>query len=124
MEFIQTDNAPAAVGPYSQATKAGGFVFCSGQLGLIPGTKDMEQGVAAQARRALENAKAVLEAAGSGLTQVVKVTVFLTDMADFPAVNQVYEACFGGHQPARSTFQVAGLPLGGLVEMEMIALAP
>jgi reactive intermediate/imine deaminase len=121
-EVIATDQAPAAVGPYSQGIRAGDFVFTAGQLGLDPATgKLVEGGVEAQAQRALINLKAVLEAAGSSLERVVKVTVFLHDISDFKAVNGVYAQFFGANPPARSAVQVAALPLGGLVEIEAIA---
>ncbi len=121
-EVIVTDQAPAAVGPYSQGIRAGDFVFTAGQLGLDPATgKLVEGGVEAQAQRALINLKAVLEAAGSSLERVVKVTVFLHDISDFKAVNGVYAQFFGANPPARSAVQVAALPLGGLVEIEAIA---
>ncbi len=122
MKTVQTDKAPKAVGPYSQAVVAGGVAYCSGQLGLDPATMTLKEGVEAQARQVLANMAAVLEEAGSSPERVVKVTVFVTDMADFPVVNAIYEEFFGSHKPARSTIQVAGLPLGGLVEMECMAL--
>jgi 2-iminobutanoate/2-iminopropanoate deaminase len=121
---IVTSAAPEAVGPYSQAVKANGFVFTAGQLGIDPATGDFAgDDVAAQARRAMENLRAVLEAAGSGLERVVKSTVFVADMADFKTVNAVYGEFFPEEPPARSTVEVAALPLGGLVEIEMVALA-
>jgi 2-iminobutanoate/2-iminopropanoate deaminase len=123
-QVIQTDNAPAAVGPYSQAIIANGFVFTAGQVGLVPGTKDFAAGgVQAQARQALNNVQAILEAAGSNMENIVKATVFLADMDDFAAVNEVYAEFFPGAPPARSAVQVARLPLGALVEVEVIALA-
>lgn len=122
MQTVHTDKAPKAVGPYSQAVVAGGVAYCSGQLGLDPATMTLREGVEAQARQVLANMAAVLEAAGSSPSRVVKVTVFVADMADFPVVNGIYEEFFGEHKPARSTIQVAGLPLGGLVEMECVAL--
>jgi len=105
------------VGPYSPVVRAGPWLICSGQLGLADGSL-VEGGVAAQARRALGNMASLLQAEGSGLDDVVKTTVFLTDMADFAALNEVYVAAFGDHRPARSAFAVAGLPLGALVEIE------
>ena len=123
-QVIQTDNAPAAVGTYSQAIIANGFVFTAGQVGLVPGTKDFAAGgVQAQARQALNNVQAILEAAGSNMENIVKATVFLADMDDFAAVNEVYAEFFPGAPPARSAVQVARLPLGALVEVEVIALA-
>lgn len=123
-EIIQTGQAPAAVGPYSQAVKAGGFVFCAGQIPLEPATGELTAAdVALQTERVLENVKAVLAAAGSGLEQVVKTTVFLQDLADFAAMNAVYARFFPTNPPARSTIQVAGLPKGALVEIEAVAMA-
>lgn len=125
--IIKTDKAPAAVGPYSQGVVLSDFktlVFPSGQLGLIPGEsppKFAEGGVEAQAKQALNNLKAVLEAGGSGMDKLVKVWVYLNDMDDFKAVNEVYETFFGGEPPARAAFAVKKLPLGGLVEVDGIA---
>jgi 2-iminobutanoate/2-iminopropanoate deaminase len=119
---IATPEAPAALGPYSQAVAAGGFLFCSGQLGLDPATGDFAGGdVEAQAARALTNLGNVLEAAGCTFDDVVKTTIFLADMADFAAVNAVYGRFVTDPPPARSTVQVAALPKGGRVEIEMIA---
>lgn len=123
MNIIQTDNAPAAVGPYSQAIEANGFVFCSGQLGLDPATGTMvEGGVEAQLKQILRNIEAVLAAAELPVSNIVKTTIFLTDMNDFPTVNTIYETFFGNHKPARSTVQVAKLPKDGLIEIEVIAV--
>ncbi|MEZ4734054.1 MAG: RidA family protein [Caldilineaceae bacterium] len=122
-KIIQTQQAPAAIGPYSQAIRAGDFVFASGQLGLNPQTGKLQDGVEAQARQALANVQAVLAAAGTGVEKVVKVTLFLADMADFAKVNAIYGEVFQHEPPARSTVQVAALPLGGLVEIEVVALA-
>jgi 2-iminobutanoate/2-iminopropanoate deaminase len=122
-EIISTSNAPKAIGPYSQAIRVGDFVFCAGQTGLDPATMELVAGgVEAQARQVLTNLKYVLEAAGSGFDRVVKTTVFLTDMANFAAMNAVYAEFFPENPPARSTIAVAGLPKGGLVEIEAIAL--
>ena len=122
-EVIATDNAPAAVGPYSQGIRADGMIFTAGQLGMDPATgKMVEGGVQAQARQALTNLKGVIEAAESSLERVVKVTVFLHDINDFGAVNEIYAQFFIQDPPARSAVQVAALPLGGLVEIEAIAL--
>jgi 2-iminobutanoate/2-iminopropanoate deaminase len=122
MESIHTDGAPAAIGPYVQAVACDGFLFCSGQIALDPGTGDMVgDTAAAQARQVLVNLRAVLEAGGSGLDRVVKTTIFLADMGDFAAVNEVYAEAFSGHRPARATVAVAGLPKGALVEIEAIA---
>ncbi len=121
-DVIHTDRAPAAIGPYVQALRSDGWIFSSGQLGLDPGSgKLVDGGVAEQARQALANLSAVLEAAGGGLDTVLKTTVFLVDMADFPAMNAVYAEAFGAHPPARSTVAVAALPLGGRVEIEAVA---
>jgi 2-iminobutanoate/2-iminopropanoate deaminase len=122
MDFVTTDQAPAAIGPYSQATIVGDLVFTAGQVALDPATGTViEGGIEAQTARVLENLAAVLAAAGSSLSQVAKTTVFLTDMADFPAMNQVYAQAFGDHKPARATVAVAGLPLGVRVEIEAVA---
>lgn len=122
-KVIATENAPAAVGPYSQGIRAGDFIFTAGQLGMDPATgKLVEGGVQAQARQALANLQAVLKAAGSSLDRVVKVTVFLQDINDFKAVNEVYAQFFTKDPPARSAVQVAALPLGGLVEIEAVAI--
>jgi 2-iminobutanoate/2-iminopropanoate deaminase len=123
---VATDGAPLpfAGAPYNQAIVAGGLVFCAGQVGLDPATGALAGGgVEAQARRALDNLRAVLEAAGSGIDRVVKTTVFVTDLGDFAAVNGVYAEYFADEPPARSTVQVAALPAGALVEIEAIALA-
>ncbi|MCI9242898.1 MAG: RidA family protein [Lawsonibacter sp.] len=119
---IAASNAPAAVGPYCHAKLAGGTLYTSGQLGLIPATGELAQGVEAQAAQALDNLKAVLEAAGMGLEDVVKTTVFLADMNDFAAINAVYAKYFPGEAPARSCVQVAALPKGGLFEIEAVAV--
>jgi 2-iminobutanoate/2-iminopropanoate deaminase len=124
MKTVHTDAAPQAVGPYSQAVKTGELVFTAGQVALDPSTGRMVEGdVQAQTRRVLANLEAVLKAAGTGLDRVVKTTIFLADMADFPSVNETYAEVLGEHRPARSTVQAAALPLGALVEIEAIALA-
>ncbi|MDX2039742.1 MAG: RidA family protein [Acidobacteriota bacterium] len=123
MESVQTDRAPQAIGPYSQAIKANGFVFASGQIPLDPTTGQLIEGdVRAQTERVLNNVQAVLEAAGSSLSQVVKTTVFLADMNDFAAMNEVYAGFFGATRPARSTVQAARLPRDVGVEIEVVAL--
>ncbi len=120
---VQTNDAPAAIGPYSQAVQACELVFCSGQLGLNPATGEFAASdVQGQTCRALENLKAVLEAAGSDLAHVAKTTVFLADMADFKVMNEVYGMFFPENPPARSTVAVKALPRGGLVEIEAIAV--
>lgn len=124
MESIQTDHAPQAIGPYSQAVKINGLVFCSGQIPLDPATMQVIEGdVQAQTERVLLNLQAVLEAAGSNLGQVVKTTVFLADMNEFSAMNEVYARFFSAHRPARSTVEVARLPRDVRVEIEVVALA-
>ena len=123
IKIIQTDGAPAAIGPYSQAIVANGFVFTAGQIGLDPATGQVVDGdVVAQAERVLLNLRAILDASGSTFADVVKTTVFLADMADFPRVNEVYARVFGPARPARSTVQAAGLPRGVFVEIEAIAV--
>ena len=120
---IQTDAAPTAIGPYSQAIRAGALVFTAGQVGADPSTGELADGVAAQADRALSNLEAVLRAAGTGMDRVVKTTIFLVEMGDFSAVNEAYERHVAAPHPARSTVAVAALPKGALVEIEMVALA-
>jgi 2-iminobutanoate/2-iminopropanoate deaminase len=123
---IVTEGAPKpfAGAPYNQAVRAGGFVFCAGQVGFDPASgKLVDGGIEAQARRVMQNLAAVLEAAGSGLDRVVKTTIFVADLGDFAAVNEVYGSFFPEAPPARSTVQVAGLPAGALVEIEAVALA-
>jgi 2-iminobutanoate/2-iminopropanoate deaminase len=122
-KVISTQHAPAAIGPYSQAIRVGNLVFASGQLGLDPKTGKLQEGVEAQARQALANVKSVLEAAGTSTDKVVKTTIFLANISDFAKVNAIYGEIFQQEPPARSTVQVAALPLGGLVEIEVIALA-
>jgi 2-iminobutanoate/2-iminopropanoate deaminase len=120
---IITDGAPAALGPYSQAIRAGDLVFTAGQLGLDPATGELvSPDVGAQAHRALQNVAAILEAAGSGLDRLVKVTVFLADIGDWPAVNEVYASLVPEPYPARSALAVKDLPKGGLVEIEAVAV--
>ena len=122
-QVVKTDKAPGAVGPYSQAIIANGFVFAAGQGGLIPGTKTPVEGIREQTKQVMENIKAILEAAGTSLDKVVKTTVFLTNLDDFAAMNEVYGSYFGAEPPARSTVQVSRLPLNIDVEIEVIALA-
>ena len=124
-EVISTDKAPAAVGPYSQAIETTGArtVYCSGQIPLDPATGELVAGgIEEQAAKVLENLDAVLEAAGAAFRDVVKTTVFLVDLADFPKMNEVYARAFTHHPPARSTVQVAALPRGARVEIEAIAV--
>jgi 2-iminobutanoate/2-iminopropanoate deaminase len=120
---VRTDKAPAAIGPYSQAVRSGGFLFCSGQIPLDPGTgKMVEGGIEAQTDRVLMNLEAVLAAGGATLAAVVKTTVFLADLADFPAMNAVYGRYFPEDPPARATVQAARLPAGARVEIDAIAI--
>ena len=122
--IIQSEDAPSAVGPYSQAVAAGGLVFISGQIPLDPATGELIEGdIAARAERVLESLGAVLEAAGLAFGDVVKTTIYLADMADFAAVNQVYARCFPTEPPARATIQVAALPKGARIEIDAVAIA-
>lgn len=122
VELVSTDAAPKAIGPYSQAVVAGELVFVSGQIALDPATGEMvTDSFEAQVKRALTNVGAVLQAAGSGLTRVVKVNVYLTDMDRFAAFNQIYSQYFGEHRPARAVVQVSALPRGAQVEVEAVA---
>jgi 2-iminobutanoate/2-iminopropanoate deaminase len=124
-EIVKTDKVPQAIGPYSIGVRVGNLVFTAGQLGIDPKTSALVPGgVEAQARQALTNLGAVLEAAGSSLGDVVKTTVFLADIADYPAVNAVYAEYFVSEFPARSAVQVAALPAGAAVEIEAVALVP
>ena len=123
MKTIQTTKAPAAIGPYSQAVEANGFVFASGQLGINPATGEFVEGdVQAQTRQALTNARAIMNEAGLDLNNVIKTTVFLSDMANFAAMNEVCAEFFQQPYPARSAFAVKDLPKGALVEVECIAV--
>ena len=122
MKAISTNNAPAAIGPYSQAIESGGLVFASGQLPINPSTGTFpEGGIKEQTRQSILNAQAILESAGCSLSNVVKTTVLLADIADFAAMNEVYASFFSEPFPARSAFAVRDLPKGALVEIEMIA---
>jgi 2-iminobutanoate/2-iminopropanoate deaminase len=122
LEIFSTDKAPAAIGPYSQAVKCGNMLFCSGQIPLDPATGEIVSGdISAQAEQTMKNIDAVLTAAGSGFDDVIKTTIYLIDMADFAAINEVYGACFQKHKPARSTVAVKSLPRGVLLEIEVIA---
>ena len=122
-ESITAKDAPAPIGPYSHAVRAGDFVFCSGQTPIVPSTGALVDGdISAQAAQALANVGAVLRAAGLDYNNVVKTTIFLVDMNDFAAVNAVYERAFGASKPARSTVAVAALPRGARVEIEALAL--
>ncbi|NOX63530.1 MAG: RidA family protein [Chloroflexi bacterium] len=119
--IIHTDDAPAAVGPYSQAVRSGNLVFTAGQIGLDPATGELREGLEAQTEQVLSNLKAVLRAAGADMDRIVKTTIYLTDMADFATVNGIYARHFEDAPPARSTVAVAALPLGALVEIEAVA---
>ena len=122
METVATDKAPKAVGPYAQAQKTGNLLFCCGQIGLDPETAQLVgDDVESQAKQVFKNIEAVLAAAGLGMNNVVKTTVFLKDMGDFPVINGLYAEAFSDHKPARSAVAVAGLPLGAQIEIECIA---
>lgn len=119
---VKTPSAPAAIGPYSQGIVAGGFLFVSGQIPLDPATGEMIQGdIAGQVRRVLDNLKAIVTAGGSGMDRVVRTTVYLLDLGDFPQMNEVYREYFGVNPPARSTVGVGALPKGARVEIDAIA---
>jgi 2-iminobutanoate/2-iminopropanoate deaminase len=123
VRIVHTENAPAAIGPYSQAVVAGNFLFTAGQIAIDPASGQIVQGdVTAQTERVMRNLAAVLENAGASWADVVKTTVYLQDMADFPRVNEVYGRVMGEARPARSTVQVAGLPRGVLVEIDAVAI--
>lgn len=125
MNTVQTDGAPKAIGPYSQAVMAGGFVFCSGQIALDPASGQMVGAeAAAQAAQVMKNLAAVLKSAGCGLNDVVKTTIFLKSMNDFAAVNEVYAGALGTHRPARATVEAARLPKDALVEIDCVARVP
>ncbi len=124
MRFIQTDDAPAPVGPYSQAVEANGFLYLSGQLGIDPETGEMATDVRGQAAQVFANIGAVLAAAGLGPNDVVRVNAFLADMDDFKAFNEIYSDFFGEHRPARAAIQAARLPLDSLIEVEAVARTP
>lgn len=122
MKHVNTDKAPAAIGPYSQGTIAGGLLFSAGQIALDPATGQLIDGdIDAQTERVMENLKEVLDAAGASWTEVVKTTVYLNDMAHFPRVNEIYGRWIGEARPARSTVQVTALPRGALVEIDLVA---
>ena len=123
LRSVSSEKAPKALGPYSQAIVTGDLVFCAGQVGLDPATGQVVSGdIKEQTRRCLDNLAAVLEAAGSGLDRVTKTTVFLTDLAEFTAMNEAYAEKFGGHKPARSTVGIGALPRGARIEIECIAI--
>jgi 2-iminobutanoate/2-iminopropanoate deaminase len=124
MEYIQTDDAPQAIGPYSQAIKVGGMIYTSGQIALTPSGEMRESGIRTQTQQVLDNLKQVLEAAGSSLGHVVKTTIYLVNMEDFHEVNTIYGRYFSDHAPARSTVAVKALPKNAHIEIECMALAP
>ena len=123
MDFISTQKAPAAIGPYSQAVKIGNLIYTSGQIALTPDGNMVEDGIKSQTRQVLTNLQNILLEAGSSLNRVVKTTIFLAHMSDFEVVNAVYSEFFGDHKPARSTVAVKMLPKNALVEIEAVALA-
>ncbi len=125
MKNYHTDDAPGAIGPYSQAVSSGGWLYCSGQAALDPATgKLVEGGFEAEATQVMANLKAVLAAAGCSFDDVVKTTIYVTDLADFPVLNKIYGEAMGDHRPARTTVQAAALPLGAVVEIDMVARLP
>ncbi len=121
MKFHASDNAPKAIGPYCQAIEVDGWIYLSGQTGLDPRTGELVSGFEAQTRQVLANLREVLTAAGCTFANVVKTSVFLTDFANFPTMNQLYAEAMGDHRPARTTVQVVALPKGGLVEIDLVA---
>lgn len=124
MDLLHTDDAPAAIGPYSQAVATDGFLFTSGQVGIDPAKGQLVEGFDAQANQVMSNLAAVLDNAGCSFDDVVKATIYVTDMADFPRLNEIYGQALGDHRPARSTVQVAALPLGALVEIDLVVRLP
>lgn len=124
MDFVASADAPKAIGPYSQAVRANGLLFTSGQVGLVPATGELaEGGFEGQVRQTFQNLTAVLKEAGSGFDRVLKAQVFITDFANFQTLNTIYSEFFGDHKPARTTVAVSGLPKNALVEIDLIALA-
>ena len=125
MRFLHTDSAPEAIGPYSQAVSLDGWIYTSGQVAIDPATGGLvDGGFEAQARRVFENLRQVLASSGCTFSDVVKATVYVADLGDFPKLNAIYAETMGDHRPARSTVQVAALPKGGLVEIDLIARIP
>jgi len=122
MKIISSDKSPKAVGPYSQAIESNGMVFCSGQVGIDPMLGKLVKGIENQTRQAVKNLESVLMSAGLSLNNIVKTTIFLADINDYRKVNEIYGSFFNENKPARSTVQVAALPLGALVEIEAIAV--
>ena len=124
MDYVATPDAPKAIGPYSQAVKANGIVYTSGQIALDPATGNLVEGsFEDQVHRVMRNLEAVLKAAGSGFDRVLRATVYVTDLQNFGALNTIYEEYFGTHKPARTTIQASALPKGSMVEIDLIALA-
>ncbi len=117
---VNTPDAPGAIGPYSQAVRHGGLLWCSGQLGLVPASGQLAEGSSEQARQALLNLEAICREAGTSLTKALRLTVYLIDLADFQAINQVYQSFFEAPYPARATVQIAALPKGGRVEIDAV----
>jgi 2-iminobutanoate/2-iminopropanoate deaminase len=125
VEQVQTEKAPEAIGPYSQATIANGFLYSAGQIAIDPASGQMTGGdIVAQTERVMQNLQAILDAAGTGWDSVVKTTVYLNDLAHFPTVNEIYGKWIGSARPARSTVQVSALPRGALVEIDLVAVLP
>jgi len=124
MQTHHTDNAPSAIGPYSQAVSAGGWLYTAGQVGFDPATMRLAEGFEAQARQVLKNLGAILTGAGCTFDDVVKTTIYVIDLAEFATLNSIYGAAMGDHRPARSTVQVSALPAGALVEIDMVARLP
>jgi len=122
MRFVQTDKAPSAIGPYSQAVVANGMVYTSGQIALMPDGVMCENDVVVQTKQVLKNLQAVLEEAGSSMDKVIKTTIFIDSMDDFITINEIYEVAFGDHKPARATVAVKTLPKNALVEIDAIAI--
>ena len=124
MDYVATESAPKAIGPYSQAVKSNGLVFTSGQIALDPATGELVQGsFEDQVHRVFRNLEAVLREAGSSFDRVLKATVYVSDLGNFAALNKIYAEYFGDHKPARTTIEASGLPRGGMVEIDLIALA-
>ena len=124
MQRFHTEDAPAAIGPYSQAVASGGFLYTSGQVGFDPATGTLAEGFEAQAKQVMANLTAVLAAAGCTFADVVKATIYVVDLAEFATINEIYGASLGDHRPARSTVEVSGLPIGALVEIDLVARLP
>lgn len=121
MKYIKTTKAPIAVGPYSQAIVSNGFVFCSGQIGIDPATNELVEGLEKQTHQVLKNLSEVLKASNSSLEHVVKATIYLSDIANYSKMNEIYGEYFSNHKPARAAFAVAALPKGALIEIEAVA---